>query len=91
MSPYFHQYCYFLFFDYCHASECEVVLICIFLMANDIKQLLMWLLTICMSFMKECLCKFFAQFLIGLSVFLLLSCNGSLYILDIRLIRYVIC
>ena len=63
----------FCFFFY-HPSGYEVVLICNFLMAH-IQHLLLCFLTICMSFMRECLCKFFAQFLIGLSVFLLLSCN----------------
>lgn len=79
MSPYFHQYlllsvlvCCF-FFN--HPSGYEVTLICNFLMANNIQHLLMCFLTICMSLMKEYLCKFFAQFLTGLSVFLLLSCN----------------
>ena len=77
MSAYFHQYlllsvfCGFFFY---HPSGYEVVLICNFLMAH-IQHLLLCFLTICMSFMRECLCKFFAQFLIGLSVFLLLSCN----------------
>ena len=77
MSPYFHQYLllpgFLVFFN--HPSEYEVVLIFNFLMANNIQHLLMCFLIICMSFMKECLCELFAQFLIGLSVFLLLSCN----------------
>ena len=77
MSPYFHQYLllpgFLVFFN--HPSEYEVVLIFNFLMANNIQHLLMCFLIICMSFRKECLCELFAQFLIGLSVFLLLSCN----------------
>ena len=68
-----YYFLFFVFFFY-HPSGYEVVLICNFLMAH-IQHLLLCFLTICMSFMRECLCKFFAQFLIGLSVFLLLSCN----------------
>ena len=56
-----------------------VVLICIFLMTNDVKHLLMCLLAIHISSLVKCLFKSIVYLKIGLFVFFFLSCESSLY------------
>ena len=55
-------------------------LICIFLLANVAERVFMGFLATCMSSLVRSLLMFFACFLIGLLVFLLLSFESSLYI-----------